>query len=166
MSVLFAGLRSRGRIAPGLLPGFVALGFSSSVLAVELPQDPDALVTTIEKAINAKDYDRFEELVFWKDAGKIKRRIVAFQIRRGLGRPIKSITFEEFPEGGLAGAEDTGKLVVNMPVTNRVRVVYDEEPINDTGKLPTSVFLVGKLDDAYRIGLVVRKPDFEDDDDD
>lgn len=151
-----------GHAAPGLL---LALTLLAAPAQAELPRDPETLLETIEQAIEARDYERFEELVFWKDAGKIKRRIVAFQIRRGLGRPIQSITFEDFPANGLDGAEATGKLVANMEVTNRVRVVYDEQPINASGKLPTSVFLVGKLDEAYRIGLVVRKPDFDDDDD-
>lgn len=154
----------------GFFPGAVALGLAlgaNSALAAsgDLPKDSEALVETIREAIEARDYERFKELVFWKDAGKIKERVVAFQIRRGLGRPIRSVTFEPFPADGLKAHEDSGKLMVNMPVTNRVRVVYDEEPIDATGKLPTSVFLVGKVDDAYRIGLVVRKPDAFDDDD-
>lgn len=148
------------------VPGLMALALATApAAAAELPADPEALLETIERAIETRDYARFEELVFWEGAGKIKRRIVAFEIRRGLGRPIQSITFEDFPADGLNGAESTGKLVANMPVTNRVRVVYDEQPINTNGKLPTSVFLVGKLDEAYRIGLVVRRPDFDDDDD-
>ena len=156
----------RGLFAPGLAAFLLAASAPFlAARAVELPRDPDALVTTIKKAIETKDYDRFEELVFWKDVGKIKRRIVAFQIRRGLGRPIHSITFEEFPQDSLAGVEATGKLVVNMPLTNRVRVIYDEPPINGSGKRPTSVFLVGKIDEVYRIGLVVRKPGRDDDDD-
>ena len=160
-SGLFARPWARGLLAPGLAVLLAAL----PAQAVELPKDPESLVSTIRKAIETRDYERFEELVFWKDAGKIKRRIVAFQIRRGLGRPIHSITFEDFSEDQLAGAKATGKLAVNMTLTNRVRVVYDEEPINGSGKLPTSVFLVGKIDDAYRIGLVVRKPGQDDDDD-
>ena len=160
-SSLFARPWARGLFAPGLAVLLLCL----PAQAVELPRDPESLVSTIREAIETKDYERFKELVFWKDAGKIKRRIVAFQIRRGLGRPIRSITFEDFSEDYLAAAKATGKLAVNMPLTNRVRVVYDEEPINGSGKLPTSVFLVGKIDDVYRIGLVVRKPGKDDDDD-
>jgi len=111
----------------------------------------------IKQAIEESDYEQLKELVFWKDAGKIKKRIVRFQLNRNLGRPIKTITFEDFPANGLAAAEASGKLAVNMPVTNRVRVVFDEDPINDSGKLPTSVFVVGKKRGVYRIALVVRK---------
>ena len=53
---------------------------------------------------------------------------------------------------------------VNMPVTHRVRVTFDEPPLEKTGRQPTSVFLVGKQDGAYRIALVVRN--FDDDDSD
>ncbi len=129
----------------------------------DLPRTGDDLVGTIRNAIEKKDYDRFEELVYWEGAGKIKRRIVAFQIRRGLGRKIDSIAIEDFPENGMAGIAKLKQLRVNMPVTHRVRVTYDEPPINDQGKLPTSVFLVGKHDGAYRIALVVRN--FDDDGD-
>lgn len=155
----------RALLAPGfaLLLGFATLGPGA---ARELPRDPDTLVSMIREAINDGDYQQFEELVFWKGAGKIKRRIVAFQIRRGLGRPIYSISFEDFPKDGLDAAKASGKLELNMPVTNRIRVVYDEEPIDSAGeKKPTSVFLVGKNDDVFRIGLVVRKPGKDDDDD-
>ena len=44
------------------------------------------------------------------------------------------------------------------------RVIFDEEPINDTGKLPTSVFLVGEREGVWRIGLVNRAVDDDDDD--
>ena len=47
----------------------------------------------------------------------------------------------------------------------RARVVYDEAQINSSGNLPTSVFLVGKIDHVYRIGLVVRQPRKDDDHD-
>lgn len=152
------------------VPGFITCLFASMVLAapasaVDLPRDKDTLVNMIRSGIETSDYDTFEKLVFWKDAGKIKKRIVRFHINRGLGRPIKSISFEDYPADGLDAAEATGKLVKNMDVTNMVKVVYDEEPINESGKLPTSVFLVGKVRDAFRIGLVVRKPGADDDDD-
>ncbi len=163
MRQLVATLIGRALLAPGLA-AFAVLLIAVPAGAVDLPKDPDSLVAAIKQAIETKDYDRFEQLVFWKDVGKIKRRVVAFQIRRGLGRPIQSISFEDFPENGLDAAKASGKLQLNMPVTHRVKVVYDESPINDDGKRPTSVFLVGKRDEGYRIGLVVRKPGKDDDD--
>ena len=132
--------------------------------AQELPRTDEELIDRIRSAIDSKAYEPIEELVYWEGAGKIKRNIVAFEIRRGLGRKIDSIIFEDFPEDGMAKIEAMEKLRVNMPVTNRVRVTFDEPPINGQGKRPTSVFLVGKRDGAYRIALVVRN--FDDDDDD
>ena len=171
---LLAG--SRDRRGPGRIfkatsrqigLGAVACFFSiSTALAAAqgLPKTDQDLLKTIRTAIDTKDYEQLEELVYWEGAGKIKRNIVAFEIRRGLGRAVDSITFEDFPEHGMAKIDAMEKLRVNMPVTNRVRVVYDEPPINDDGKRPTSVFLIGKMEGAYRIALVVRN--FDDDDDD
>ncbi len=130
----------------------------------DLPRDPDALIEMIRTAIEARDYDTFQRLVLWKDAGEIKKRIVRFHLNRNLGRPIKSISFEPFPEGGMDAAIATGKLAPNMEITHQVRVIFDEPPIDQNGKLPTSVFLVGLRDDVFRIGLVNQKGADDDDD--
>ncbi|MGI9491210.1 MAG: hypothetical protein ACR2QF_02165 [Geminicoccaceae bacterium] len=150
--------------ALGVVLCFVTISGVALSAAQDLPRTDDELVTTIRDAIEARDYERFEELVFWEGAGKIKRRIVAFQIRRGLGREIESIAFEDFPEDGMDHVNEIEHLRVNMPVTHQIRVIYDEPPINNEGKLPTSVFLIGKQDGAYRIALVVRHIDDDDND--
>lgn len=157
----FAKIVCRGLLAPGMAL-FLMAGPAAS--ATELPSTPDAMVQTIRTAIETKDYDALKDLVFWKDVGKIKKRIVRFHLNRNLGRKIKSIDWEDFPEDGLAAHIATGKLAPNMEMTNAIRVVFDEEPINDTGKQPTAVFLVGKRKGAWRIGLVNRSG-FDDDDD-
>jgi hypothetical protein len=43
-----------------------------------------------------------------------------------------------------------------MALSEQVRVVYDEPPVDASGSLPASVFLVGRVDGAYRIGLVIQ----------
>ena len=146
--------------------GLLALGlaFAASAVSAELPKDPESMRAEIKSAIEARDYDRFKDLVLWKDVGKIKKRVVAFQIRRGLGREIESITLEDFDQSALDYLTEDGRHKLNMPVNKAVRIVYDEEAINDSGKKPTSVFLIGEHNNAYRIGVVVRN--FEDDDDD
>ncbi|MGH1417906.1 MAG: hypothetical protein ACRBCJ_03515 [Hyphomicrobiaceae bacterium] len=162
---MFKGLANRwGRqlFVAGLTAILTLAG--TSAFSAELPRNPDELVRVIREAIETSDYERIRQIVYWENVSSIKRRIVRFQIRRGLGRPIRSISFEDFPKGGLKGVNATGKLMANMPVTNRVRVVYDEPPIEMTGKPPTYVYLIGKVDDAYRISLVVRKPGVDDDD--
>lgn len=161
------GLRSTiNAICRGLLvPGFLALFMLPAAAATaELPKDPDGVLSYIRAAIVEKDYDAFKRLVFWKDAGRIKKRIVRFHLSRSLGRKIKSLTWEEFPEDGLAAHIATGKMAPNMEMTNAVRVVFDEPPIDATGKQPTAVYLVGLKDGVYRIGLVNRTR-FDDDDD-
>lgn len=146
--------------------GLLALGLASSAIAAkaELPGEPETMAAEIRSAIEARDYQRFEELVLWKDVGKIKKRVVAFQIRRGLGREIESVTLEGLDQNAVQEMLADGRHKLNMPVSQKVRVVYAEAAINDSGKKPTSVFLIGKHKDAYRIGVVVRN--FEDDDDD
>jgi len=146
--------------------GLIALGLATSAIAAtaELPGDAQTMAAEIRSAIEAKNYERFEELVLWKDVGKIKKNVVAFQIRRGLGREIESVTLEGLDQNAVQKMLADGRHKLNMPVSQKVRVVYAEAPINDSGKKPTSVFLIGKHKDAYRIGVVVRN--FEDDDDD
>lgn len=150
----------RGLLAPGLL----ALALVPAAAAAELPSTPDAAMNYIRTAIDQKDYGAFEKMVFWKDTGKIKKRIVRFHLSRSLGRKIKSITWEPFPEDGFDAAVATGKLAPNMEMTNAVRVVFDEPPIEKTGKYPTAVYLVGLRKGVWRIGLVNRAG-FDDDDD-
>lgn len=150
----------RALIAPGLAACLLTL----PAAAVDMPRDKDAVIDYIRTAIETKDYDMLREMVFWKDTGKIKKRIVRFHLARSLGRPIKSITWEPFPEDGFDAAVATGKLAPNMDVSHAVRVIFDEEPINEAGKQPTAVFLVGMRKDVYRIGLVNRAG-FDDDDD-
>ena len=153
--------------AAGLIGlGAAALFFASGIAfaaAKELPRTDQELVDTIRTAIDARDYEPFVQLVNWEGAGKIKRRIVRFEIRRAFGRKIDTIAIEDFPKDGMAGIDAMKQVRVNMPVTHRVRVTFDEPPLEKTGRLPTSVFLVGKQDGAYRIALVVRN--FDDDDD-
>ena len=43
-----------------------------------------------------------------------------------VGRPIRSITLEPFPADGFKEIEDRGTLRPNMPVTQQLRVVFDE----------------------------------------
>lgn len=157
--------RLRKWLVRGLLaPGLAACLMVAPAAAVDLPRDKDAVMDYIRTAIETKNYDMLSDLVFWKDTGKIKKRIVRFHLARSLGRPIKSISWEPFPEDGFDAAIATGKLAPNMKVTNAVRVTFDEEPLPDTGRRPVAVFLVGQHKDAWRVGLVNRAG-FDDDDD-
>jgi hypothetical protein len=125
--------------------------------AAELPKTGEELVATLRGAIESRDYERIEALVNWDGAGTIKRRVVAFQIRHGLGRPIREIVLEPIPGDGLDAAQLASVgLKPNMALSEQVRVVYDEPPVDASGRPPASVFLVGRQDGAYRIGLVIQ----------
>lgn len=137
---------------------------TASVAAAELPDQQDEVIDYIRTAIETSDYDKLADLVFWKDTGKIKKRIVRFHLSRSLGRPIASIAWEDFPEDAFDAVVATGKYAPNMEITNAVRVVFDEEVSAKTGKKPTAVFLIGPHKDVFRIALVNRA--FDDDDDD
>lgn len=150
----------RGLLAPGLAVFLTA----APAGAAELPRDPDGVMSMIRQAIETRNYDLLSELVFWKNTGKIKKRIVRFHLSRALGREIKSITWEEFPEGGMDGVIATGKLTPNMKITHQVRVIFDEEPVPPANKQPVAVFLVGQHEGVWRIGLVNRSG-LDDDDD-
>ena len=86
-----------------------------------------------------------------------------FQLRSTFGRPIRSIELQPFPEGGLDRLGAGGTLAVNMPVSHRLRVEFDEPPRADGGA-PVDVFLVGRQDEGYRIALVNRARAADDDD--
>lgn len=159
MNARMASWLVRGCIAPGL-----AVIMAASAAAAELPKDRDAVVGYIKAAIETRDYDMLKDLVFWKDAGKIKKRVVRFHLSRSLGRPIKSIGFEEFPADAFDQVIAEGRYAPNMEIRHAVRVIFDEPVSETTGKPPTAVFLLGKREDVFRIALVNRA--FDDDDDD
>lgn len=149
----------RGLLAPGLAVFLAA----TPAGAADMPREPDGVMSMIRKAIETRDYELLSELVFWKDTGRIKKRIVRFHLSRALGRSIRSIAWEEFPEGGMKGVLATGKLRPNMKITHLVRVIFDEDPVPPAKKQPVAVFLVGQHEGVWRIGLVNRAG-FDDDD--
>ncbi len=158
MPALLKNWLVRGLLAPGL-----AVFMTLSAAAAELPNRGDEVVDYIRTAIETRDYDMLKELVFWKDTGKIKKRIVRFHLSRSLGRPIKSIIWEDFPVNAFNAVIASGKYAPNMDLTNAVRVTFDEPVSEKTGKQPVAVFLIGKRNDVFRIGLVNRVLDDDDD---
>ena len=126
------------------------------------PVSEDELLSTVQTALEQRDFATFEELINWDGATTMRRRMVSFQLRHGFGRPIRSIALEPFPEDGFKVIEERGTLKPNMAVSHQLRVVFDE-PDTAYGKPPTDLFLIGREGDAYRIALVVpakeRRPD-------
>ncbi|TNC08242.1 hypothetical protein FF100_29945 [Methylobacterium terricola] len=119
-----------------------------------LPSQADALVAYVTKALTGHDLPAFERLVNWTGTRAQRKRLTLYQIRSAFGRPIKAAALEPMPADGLAEATARGTLKANMPVTERLRVVFDEPPV-EGGAPPTSLFLVGREGGSYRIALLV-----------
>jgi hypothetical protein len=122
-----------------------------------LPARPNELVAYVTHALMAHDLDAFDRLVEWEGARPVRRRMTLYQLRYNFGRPIKSAAVESFPPDGLGDARALLNLKPNLPVTERLRVVFDEPPGAD-GEEPASVFLLGKKDGVYRISLLLGAP--------
>lgn len=145
----------RAALVPALaLGGWLALAGGAGAAPPALPATSEQLASVVRTALESRDLAAFDELVNWDGAGKMKRRVVSYQLRYGFGRPIRSITVEPFPAEAVRKMEAQGRFRANMPVSEQVRVVFDE-PDNVYGRPPTAVFLVGRKDEAYRIALVV-----------
>lgn len=136
----------------------------SLATAAAAPASPEAMALLLREAIAARDYERIADVINWDGAGTIKRRIVAFQVRRGLGRAVKSIDVEPADDGAIrAGAAELGQHP-NMAVSHKIRIVYDESPSDGAAGPPTAVYLVGQAADGWHIALVVRDPRARDND--
>lgn len=165
LSAVLRWWRGRGGVALRLA---VALMISAAAPAAAaenpLPRNEDELVMAVRTAIAERDFGTMDRLINWEGATPVKRRIVSFQIRHGLGRPVRSISLDPFPENGLRALEAYGTVKANMPVTHELRVVYDEPAMEGFNIPPTAVFLVGREGEAFRIALVVRAEQDNDDD--
>lgn len=149
---------TRGIVGGGLLAALLALTAAPAVGATSdgLPQSDGELLGMVQAAIRTRDLATFERLVNWQGASPHKKRRTSYEIRSTFGRPIRSIALEPFPADGLDGLAERGTLKANMPIARQLRVVFDEPPIEAYGTPPTSVFLLGETDGAWRIALVVR----------
>jgi hypothetical protein len=140
------------------VPAIFALAVVAGALpamAGEPARTEQELIDRVRAAIGDRDLGAISELVNWEGAPPIRKRIVNFQINHALGRPVKSVGLETLPGDALRDIEAQGRLKANMPVTHRLRVIYDE-PAENGASPPASVFLIGQQEGAYRIALVVR----------
>ncbi len=144
-----------GRVVTTILAvSFATFVTAADVSASEPPRTEQELIDRVRTAITGHDLDAISELINWDGAATMKRRIVNFQVRYSLGRPIRSVVLEPFPEGGLLEIEARGTLKANMPITHRLRIVFDDA--GDDGVQPASIFLIGKTADGFRIALIVQ----------
>lgn len=133
----------------------IAAGRMSAAASPDLPTSPDALLVEVRRAIEQGDFPAFERLVYWTDVSRHKRRIIAAQIRHSLSRPIQRIELESADKETRRDLQGLLDLRLNLPVSDLLRVTYDDgagEPV-----APATVFMIGKLNGAYRIALLVKK---------
>lgn len=156
-------IRCRGRSGGGasrlLALAFLALvtvgGALVRAASPELPTTQDALVAEVRHAIETGDFSTFEQLVLWTDVGAYKRRVIASQIRHSLARPIRSIQVEEADIETRRELQNLRNLRLNLPVSELLRVTFSDSGSDPVA--PATVFLIGKLNGAYRIALLVKK---------
>lgn len=159
---LAGALGGRAHLASGLFAFVLLLAIPAQ--AKEIPQTPEAMLEAVKSAIYARDFDQYSELVHWDRAGRVKFNIVRYQVYRSMGRKIASIGIEVVPPGTFDKLKKTPQIAFNLEPTHRVRVIYDEPPnVAGSDNPPVIFHLVGKTDEGYRIALVVRN--VEDDDD-
>jgi hypothetical protein len=135
-------------------PATPSKGADAQASASALPSGPGELIAYVTRALNYHDLEAIDRLVEWEGARPIRQRMTLYQIRYNFGRPIKSVAVEPFPADGLSEAKAELNLRPNLPVTERLRVVFDE-PIGPDGEESASVFLLGKENGVYRISLLL-----------
>lgn len=145
--------KGRPAVLPFLLAAALLVGGGTAAQGAPAASE-EQLAAEIRSAVTRGDLPALEGLVNWEGAGKMRRRMVSYQLRHTFRRPIRSFTVEPFPADGFKEIEQRGTLKANMAVTKQVRVVFDE-PDTEFGKPPTEFFLIGKHGDEYKIALVV-----------
>jgi hypothetical protein len=154
LASMVRGRRARARRL-GLVASLALLGGLGTAAAAFPITTDEELVSTVERALVDHDEAVMVELINWEGASRIKRNLTMYQVRYGMGRPILEARLEPMPAGALDEVEAMPQLRVNMPVSHRLRITYDE-PAGANGKPRTATFLVGRIDGAYRIAQVVR----------
>lgn len=132
-----------------------AMAFEEAkTVGFRLPSNPEELVAYVKQAVASHDLEAFERLVEWRGVTQLRRRMTLHQIRYTFGRPIRTAIVEAFPDDGLEEAKNVLALQPNLPVTDRLRIVFDEGA-TPSGDDPASVLLLGKEDGVYRISLLL-----------
>jgi hypothetical protein len=133
----------------------------SAPSAFAAPKTSDELVAQVRAAIETQDYDAFDKLVVWDGLGPRAKRLVAMQIRHGLGRPIRSIRLEKADDDIVRQVTEVqggdNKYALNLPVTHILRIAYADGEAQPGQGDPGAVFLIGASGGELRIALVVRK---------
>lgn len=145
-----------------IIAAYVVFQGAAIAAPVDPPTSQDGLIAQVKQAIEKGDFETIEKIVLWTDVSPYKRRIIASQIRHSLGRPIHTIVLEEADVETRRDLQNLRNLRLNLPVSDLLRVTFSDAE-NSTEE-PSTVFLIGKLDGAYRIALLVKKASHKDDD--
>ena len=152
--------RALARMGAGCLALGLALGLAAIVPAVAAPHSEAELIALVRTAIEQQDYDSIESLIFWQGSGPRNKRLVAMQIRHGLGRPVKSIKLEPAgPDIATEALQQHTDYQLNMPVTHLLRIAFSDGEGQPGQGDPGTVFLIGQSGGEYKIALVVKKPE-------
>ncbi len=123
--------------------------------AVHYPATTEELVTTVKTAIETKDFEAIEHIVNWMGISDYKRREFSTAIRHGLGRPIAKIELEQIDDETQRNLRNIKLHKLNMQVSHILRVTYSD---GETGGVtPASVYMIGRMANAYRIALLVKE---------
>ena len=121
------------------------------------PATKEELVAATRAAVEARDYERFRELIVWGEAGVIKRRVIRGHVRSTFGQPIEEIALEELSDEEMARLSRDGEYKTTLDVTHTLRMRFG--PPESTGRrsLSSLVYLVGMKDGFYRLGLMLQE---------
>lgn len=145
-----------------IIAGYIAFQGVALAAPREPPKSQDGLIAEVRLAIEKGDFEAIENIVLWTDVSPYRRRVISSQIRHSLGRPIHSIALEEADIETRRELQNLRNLRLNLPVSDLLRVTFGDS--DGSAEEPATVFLIGKLEGAYRIALLVKKAAPKDDD--
>ena len=131
---------------------FAARGESSGK---PFPKTVDELVAIVKSAVEAKDFEAIDHVVNWMGISDYKRREFSTQIRHGLGRPIAKVELEQIDDETMRALRNIKLHKLNMQVSHILRITYADGEAG--GVTPAGVYLIGRMEEAYRIALLVKE---------
>lgn len=131
---------------------FAALGESGEKT---YPKSVDELVAIVKSAVETKDFEAIDHVVNWMGISDYKRREFSTQIRHGLGRPIAKVELEQIDDETMRALRNIKLHKLNMQVSHILRITYADGEAN--GVTPAGVYLVGRMEETYRIALLVKE---------
>lgn len=120
-----------------------------------MPKTVEDLVAIVKKAVETKDFEAIDHVVNWMGISDYKRREFSTQIRHGLGRPIAKVELEQIDDETMRALRNIKLHKLNMQVSHILRVTYADGEAG--GVTPAGVYLIGRMEETYRIALLVKE---------